>query len=49
MSSVDQETIAYAVFDIVAKCVFGLILVRGHAAVESEASGEFASPTASQA
>ncbi len=33
----DQETIAYAAFDITAKCVFGVILINGHAAVAEEA------------
>jgi bacteriorhodopsin len=36
VASVDQETIAYAVFDITAKVVFGAILVSGHAAVANE-------------
>ena len=43
-SSVDQETIAYAAMDITAKCVFGFVLVSGHASVEDETQ---ASSTAS--
>jgi len=34
--SVDVETILYAVFDVTAKCVFGFILVEGHAALEDD-------------
>ncbi len=43
-SSADQETIAYAAMDITAKCVFGFVLVGGHAAVaeEHEGTGEAA-------
>lgn len=40
ISSVDQETIAYAAMDITAKCVFGFILIFGHAATEAEATAE---------
>ena len=36
VSSVDAETIAYAFMDITAKCVFGFILVFGHAAIVEE-------------
>jgi hypothetical protein len=36
VASANAETIAYAFFDIVAKCVFGFILVEGHAAIEDD-------------
>jgi bacteriorhodopsin len=36
VSSVDQETIAYAFMDVVAKCVFGFILLLGHASTAEE-------------
>ena len=36
INSVDQETIAYAALDIAAKCVFGAVMLQGHAAVVDE-------------
>ena len=44
VASVDAETIAYAVFDITAKCVFGAILMHGHADVDAEADAAEAAP-----
>jgi bacteriorhodopsin len=34
VGSVDQETIAYAALDIMAKCVFGFIMMSGHEGLE---------------
>jgi len=38
IASADQETIAYAFMDIVAKCVFGFICITGNASIEHETS-----------
>ena len=35
VGSVDTETIAYVFFDIVAKCVFGFIMMMSHEALEA--------------
>lgn len=34
--SVDTETILYVIFDVTAKCVFGFVLVSGHAHIQAD-------------
>ena len=46
IASADQETIAYAAMDITAKCVFGFILIFGHAAIDDEEEAKEAKLTA---
>jgi len=42
LATPDAETVAYAIFDVIAKCVFGIILVLGHGAIEDEEPTESA-------
>ena len=46
--SPDQETICYAVLDIVAKCVFGFVLLFSHAALEAAPGVGGAAPAAKE-
>ncbi len=44
--SVDVETILYAIFDVTAKCIFGFVLVVGHASINDEEAAVILNPSA---
>jgi len=46
--SVDVETILYAIFDVTAKCIFGFVLVMGHASIHDEEEAVRLNPTDSR-
>ncbi len=46
--SVDVETILYAIFDVTAKCIFGFVLVMGHASIHDEEEAVTLNPSGSR-